>query len=298
MQGKVSTKVYVYIAAVLSMFFWGMSFIWTSIVFEYFPPITTIFFRLLISSLLLLAFLSAFGYLQKIRREHLWLLIASAVFNPFFYFIGENYGLKYSTPSITAIMIATIPIVTPFIAWFSIRERVGLHNIYGICISFLGIMIMLVNPDMSLATEPAGIIFLLFAVFSAVFYSILVKKLTLYYSPVNIITWQNVFGTLLFIPLVLIIDSGSLTHFTWDTRLIGALVSLAVFASSLAFIFFASVIKHLGVNRANVYGNLIPVVTAFASFYLLGEEFNTKKVAGMVIVILGVFVSQIKQRKR
>jgi drug/metabolite transporter (DMT)-like permease len=188
--------------------------------------------------------------------------------------------------------------MTPLAAWFIIRERISLLNIFGILISFLGIMIMIVNPDFSFTTNPKGIILLLLAVFSAVIYSILLKKLTTHYNPVNIIAWQNLIGAILFLPLFLIFDYGEIIWVEPDGRLVYALVSLAILASSLAFILFAYTIKKLGVSRANVYGNLIPVVTVIASFYLLGEMFTAKKLTGMIIVLLGVITTQVNKNKK
>ena len=187
MKSEKGSPAYIYIFALLAMIFWGMSFIWTSIVFDYYPPITTIFLRLVISSTFLFIILAVSGFLQRIRREHLLLFLLSAIFNPFFYFLGENYGLKYSTASISAVVIATIPVFTPFAAWFMIREKVSRLNIVGIMISFTGILVMLIRPDFSFATDPLGVILLLLAVVSAVIYSILLKRLTKHYTPVIII---------------------------------------------------------------------------------------------------------------
>jgi drug/metabolite transporter (DMT)-like permease len=292
------SRIIVYVAAVMAMTFWGMSFIWTSIVFEYYPPITTIFLRLVISSAFLFPIIAVSGYLKKIRKEHLLLLLASALFNPFFYFLGENFGLKYSTASTSAIVIATIPVVTPIAAWFMIRERISWLNIMGILISFTGILILIIKPDYSYATDPRGIVLLLAAVISAVIYSVFLKKLSAHYNPVNIIAWQNLIGAILFLPLFLIIDYRAISTVVTDGRLIYALLSLAIFASSLAYILFTYTIKNLGVSRANVYGNLIPVVTVIASYYILGEIFTAKKLIGMSIVLMGVIATQVNKLKK
>ncbi len=298
MEGRGKTKVYIYFAALLAMIFWGMSFIWTSIVFEYYPPITTIFLRLLISAAFLFIILLVSSHLQKIRREHMLLLLASAIFNPFFYFLGENYGLKFSTASISAVVIATIPVFTPIAAWLMIREKVSWLNIAGIMISFFGILVMLINPDFSFTTEPKGILLLFMAVVSAVIYSVLLQKLTVHYNPVSIIAWQNLLGAVFFLPLFLLMDLGEFVAVVPDSRLLAALFSLAIFASSLAYILFATTIKHIGVNRANVYSNLIPVITAIASYHILDEIFTRSKIAGIVIVIFGVIVTQINKIRK
>ena len=272
-----------------------MSFIWTSIVFDYYPPITTIFLRLVISSTFLFIILAVSGFLQRIRREHFLLFLLSALFNPFFYFLGENYGLKYSTASISAVVIATIPVFTPFAAWFMIREKVSRLNIAGIMISFTGILVMLIRPNFSFATDPLGVILLLLAVVSAVIYSILLKRLTKHYTPVNIIAWQNLLGVIFFLPLFILLDFGEFIAVVPDRRLLIALFSLAIIASSVAYVLFATTIKHIGVSRANVYGNLIPVTTVIAAYFILDEIFTGRKVLGIVIVILGVFITQINK---
>ncbi len=295
MKSEKGSPAYIYIFALLAMVFWGMSFIWTSIVFDYYPPITTIFLRLVISSTFLFIILAVSGFLQRIRREHFLLFLLSAIFNPFFYFLGENYGLKYSTPSISAVVIATIPVFTPFAAWFMIREKVSRLNIAGIMISFTGILVMLIKPDFSFATDPLGVILLLLAVVSAVIYSILLKRLTKHYTPVNIIAWQNLLGVIFFLPLFLILDFGEFIAVVPDRRLLVALFSLAIIASSVAYVLFATTIKHIGVSRANVYSNLIPVTTVIASYFILDEIFTGRKVLGIVIVILGVFITQINK---
>lgn len=298
MSPKSGTPAYVYVFAVLAMTFWGVSLIWTSIVFEYYDPITTIFLRLLISSVFLFIILIFSGFIQKIRKKHFLLFLASAIFNPFFYFLGENFGLKYTSASVSAVIIATIPLFTPFAAWWMIKERLSAMNIAGIIISFLGILIMLIKPDLSFSAKPAGIALLLFAVASAVIYSVLLKKLTRFYSPINIIAWQNLIGVFLFLPFFLILDLKGFLSVAVDTRLLSALFSLAIFASSMAYVLFAVTLKHIGVSRTNVYSNLIPVITAVGSYYILDEVFNTGKTVGIIIVISGVILTQVNKVKK
>ena len=298
MSPKSGTPAYVYVFALLAMIFWGVSLIWTSIVFEYYDPITTIFLRLVISSAFLFIILIFSGFIQKIRKKHFLLFLASAIFNPFFYFLGENFGLKYTSASVSAVIIATIPLFTPFAAWWMIKERLSAMNIAGIIISFLGILIMLIKPDLSFSAKPAGIAFLLFAVASAVIYSVLLKKLTRFYSPINIIAWQNLIGVFLFLPFFLILDLKGFLSVAVDTRLLSALFSLAIFASSMAYVLFAVTLKHIGVSRTNVYCNLIPVITAVGSYYILDEVFNTGKIVGIIIVISGVILTQVNKVKK
>jgi len=294
MGNKPLVSSWIYILVLLSMIFWGLSFVWSTIVFRYYNPVTTIFLRLLLSSMILLSFMKITGKLEKIRKEDRKLLILSAFFNPFLYFLGENFGLKYSTPTITSVIIATIPVFTPLAAYLTMRESVTWMNVAGIIISFIGIGIMLINPDLSLNASPAGAILLMGAVTSAIIYTVLLKKLIIKYSPLTIITYQNTLGAFYFLPIFLIFDFSHFITVKPNAELITSLLQLALFASSLAFIFYAVGVKRIGMIRTNVFSNLIPVFTAIFSAIFISENFTSTKIAGMTVVILGVMVTQLK----
>jgi len=292
-----STGKGIYIFVVLSMLFWGLSFVWSKIVFKYYDPLTTIFLRLIFSTAFLLAYMGVFRLFEKIRKKDIKLFLLCSLFNPFLYFIGENYGLKLTTPTISAVVIATIPLFTPLAARFVVKERLTLLNYAGIIISFTGIVMMLAKPDMTLEADPSGIFLLLLAVVSAVIYSVLIKKLVTRYRPITIITYQNVLGIVLFLPFFLIFGLENFLSTRPTPELVSSLLLLSVFASSLAFIFFTKGIRELGVSKANVFSNLIPVFTGIFSYILVSERFNTQKMIGMLIIMTGILVAQIKFRK-
>ena len=286
-----------YVWILLSMFFWGMSFIWTSIVFQCYPPITTIFLRLVLSTVILMGGLAIFKKIERIKRKDAGLFLLSALFNPFLYFIGENFGLKYTSPSVSAVVIATIPLFTPFAAYFIIKERISWLNIAGIALSFLGVLLMLINRDMTFSASPAGIGFLFFAVISAVIYTSFLKRLTQWYGPFTIIAWQNLIGVFYFLPVFLIMDMKEFLSIKPDGNTIAALIQLSVFASTFAYVLFTMGVKKIGVSRTNVFTNLIPIFTAVFSYFILSEHFSINKVAGILVVILGLLLSQIHALK-
>jgi drug/metabolite transporter (DMT)-like permease len=287
----------IYPIIILSMIFWGMSFVWTSIVFKYYHPITTIFLRLVISTLILSIFIYFTGKFESLKKEDRGLFMLSALFNPFLYFLGENFGLQSTSPTISAVIIATIPVFTPVIAFLALKERLSWLNISGIIISFFGIGVMLVNPDLSLNASPLGVAFLLGAVASAVIYSVFLKKLTKKYSSLTIITYQNALGVMYFLPLFLVFDYQHFITVKPNRELISSMLQLSFFASSLAFIFFTMTVKELGVSRTNVFSNLIPVFTAIFSAIFISEIFSLTKIAGMAVVIIGVMISQVSKRR-
>jgi len=274
------------------MLFWGLSFVWFKIVVKCYDPITIIFLRLVISGLLMILFMKLTRTYQTIKREHLKYFLLLSFSQPFCYFLGESFGLTMVSSTIASVIIATIPLFSPIAAYFMVKEKVNIHIMAGIIVSFAGILLMLLNPDLSLNASFKGVMLLFVAVFSAVAYSVIIRKISHEYNSVTIITYQNLFGAVYFLPLFFIFD---FNHFitikpTWEIIL--AMLQLAVFASTLAFVFYIVAIKGMGMIKANVFTNLIPVFTGIFSFFILGETFTAFKIAGMILVMFGVLVSQ------
>ncbi len=139
---------------------------------------------------------------------------------------------------------------------------------------------------------PGESLLLFLAVFSAVFYVVALKRLTERYNPVTIITWQNMIGSLYFLPFFLVIDGPAFVTIKPGILPLVSLFMLGIFASSVAYVLYTLVVKYLGVIKSSLYTNLIPVFTIIFSFYLLGESFTLRKIAGMAIVITGVVLSE------
>lgn len=287
----------VHIAAITSMFFWGLTYVWSKFVFETYTPLTTITIRLLLSFLVLYLFLFVSNQFESIRAEHRKLLIASSIFNPFLYFLGEYYGLSMVSATVSAVIISTIPIFTPFVARKFFNERLSLLNIIGLLVSFTGVLFIILKKDLSLNVSGLGISLLVMALFSAVIYSVLVKKLTSIYSPVTIIANQNLIGTLLFLPLFFYFDFTDFIKITPDYITVMSLLMLSIFGSSICYVLYAFVLKRLDLSKANIYTNLIPIFTMITSYLFLDESFSTMKIIGVLIVILGIILSQLKISK-
>ncbi len=291
-------KVWVHIAALTSMFFWGFSYIWSKIVFETYSPLTTIFLRLVISTIFLFLYIYVSGLVEKIDKKDFGLFAVSALLNPFLYFLGENFGLSLVPASLSSIIVATIPLFAPFAAYYFFKERLQPVNLAGLILSFTGLLIIIVNKDFEITANPWGILFLFGAVFSAVFYSIVLKKLTFKYKPLTIITWQNLIGSVYFLPFFLVFEWKRFSAIIPGVDTISSLLMLGIFASSVAYVLFAYIVNRLGVIKSSLYTNIIPVFTSLFAFFILGETFTNQKIIGMAVVIAGVFLSETGSRKK
>lgn len=290
-------KYLVHLSGVVAMIFWGLSFIWSTQVFNYLNPTTTIFFRLIISTIFLGSLLLLFGMFEKIEKKDLKLFALAALFEPFLYFIFESYGLLNASPVVSSAVIATIPLFTPIAAFFFLNERLTSWNIVGFIISFFGVIFMLLNKNLELTVSLKGVIFLFSAVIVAVAYSISLRKLTLLYKPLTITFVQNVIGMIYFIPMFFVMERVAPSDIMSIGNYIVPLLSLGVFASSVVYTLWAYAFSKLGAAKANIYSNLIPVFTAIFSCIIIGENISIQKILGILLVIGGLILSQLKSNK-
>ncbi|HLN52951.1 MAG TPA: DMT family transporter, partial [Lentimicrobium sp.] len=150
-----------------------------------------------------------------------------------------------------------------------------------------------VNKDLSLNASPKGIALIFLAVFSAVAYTFFIRKLANKYKAITILTIQNVIGTIYFLPVFITLDLSHVIASHPSSSGILAIVQLAIFASSLAFLLFIIVVAKLGMVKANIFTNLIPVFTAVFAYFIIGELINLQKVIGILLVITGIIISQL-----
>ena len=286
-------SVKLYTSIIVAMVLWAFSFIWTRIAIHSFPPMTLITLRLIIASVLLFLVIKSSKRFQKVRREDLKIFLLLAFFEPFLYFVGETNGLTMVESTLAAVIISTIPLFAPVLAFLILRERISWANILGIIVSLLGVFFVIYEPIEGFKTNPFGIALMFLAVFSAICYATVLRKIPTYYSTYNVVFYQNLFGLVFFIPTFFLTDFSVIKsiHVTSDGIL--SLIMLSLFASVVAFVLFAGAVRQVGVTRTNVFVNLIPVFTAIFSWILLDEKLTSLKWMGIFIVVTGLFVSQL-----
>ncbi|MDX9881825.1 MAG: DMT family transporter [Prolixibacteraceae bacterium] len=284
-------------SAFLAMFFWSFSFVWFKIAYQAYQPMTVILFRLIMATILLFLFARFTGKLQSVKREDLKTLVMLAFFEPFLYFVGESYGLMYISSTVAAVIVATIPLITPFAAWYFFKEKLSVANIAGLLISFAGVCMVVFTKSLSFAASPLGIALEFLAVLSTIGFAVLLKRLTASYNTFTILTYQNLFGVIMFLPFWLVLESSHFAVAGFHPKAFYAIVKLAVFASAVAFIFFTYAVKNIGVNRTNVFINLIPVFVATLAFFILGDQLSLQNMIGIGVTVAGLFLSQIKKAK-
>lgn len=281
------------------MLFWGASFVWTkSLLNANFPVFTIVFFRLLIASMVFVTFFKIQGKLQKIEKEDRKWFLLLALFEPFLYFVGEDFGLKFSSASFAAVIIALIPIVVAVTMHFVDGERLRWNLLFGALVSIIGIGIMTFSGGGQMDFTVKGLLLLCLALFAAGGYSVLLSRLLgKNYSPVTITTFQNFIAIFFYLPFVLAFDVRLWPEMQWNAQTVFSLCCLAILCSAGAYMLYSYAAKHIGITKLTVFTNAIPIVTILFAAALGQESLTIQKFVGIVIVVLGVIWSQTSSRR-
>jgi len=287
----------IYTQIILANLFWGFSFVWTDIALKaHIAPITLVSMRMVIATVLLGVWAKSTGNLQKIQFKHLKYFLGLALCEPFLYFLCETYGQTMVSPTVTSVIVATIPLFTPIVGVVILKEQIGLSTIIGIIISMIGVLAVVFSGNSDISGQAIGAILVFGAVITALGYAVFVKYLINRYNATTLVFYQNFIGLIYFIPCFFVIDFSHLGEMRFTFNAIASIVQLSVFASVIAFIFYSRSVKILGVTKSGVFCYMIPVLTALFAFFMVGERLSIIQWFGMAIVIFGLFVSQMVRK--
>lgn len=295
-------KSLVYLLLALTAVVWGVSFIITKELFasqEHITVLIILTFRLLLASAITIPVLLLWRKGEPIRKGDLKWFLLLALLEPFIYSICETSGVRLVSGSMSSIIVATIPLFVPFGMAVAYKKKISGSAIIGIVMSLIGLSIMLLfGGENNLDLNPCGIAWLLGAVLTAVVFTIVLVKLIGRYKPFTITAYQNLFGCLYFIPLMLLVDGSRLPLLSYSPKMILLLVILGVFCSTLAYICYNIGVEQLGATAACIFTNAIPIFSLLAAILIGQEQLTWSKPIGIIIVIAGIIIAQISAKQK
>ena len=290
-------KAVVYLLSVLAIVLWGMSYIWSDrlialgVPISYFVPL-----RIFVAGIILLLFNILTKNFRLIARKDIWKFLLLALFEPHIYFFCETYGIKETgSPTISAMIIASVPIFSVGAGALFFKERISILNGFGIAVTLAGICLVLLKQGGDEGVPQnfiLGVVLLMIAVFSEVGHASLTKLLADGYKPQVIVMYQFLIGTVYFLPFFLTkgIENFDAKLVSWEV--LEPILCLAVLCSSLAFSLWAMTIKKLGVGKSSVFLAMMCVATALVAEVIGREHLSLLQWAGVAIAVLGIVLSQ------
>lgn len=294
------SKFLIYLVSVFAITLWGISYIWTDMLIERNVPVFYfVFVRILLAGIILFLLNATRGRVTRIHRADLPKFLLLAFFEPFIYFLCESYGLKETgSPTLSAMIIATIPIFSIGAGVMFFKEKINVVNILGILLSLSGICLVVMSKGALGKNFIFGIILLLIAVIAEVGHASVTKSLSNNYSSQVIVMYQFLIGSVYLFPLFLVKGLDGFNTAWLGADVMYPILCLAFLCSSLAFSLWVSTIKNLGVAKSSIFSALIPVVAAIVAWILGHEDLNLRQACGIAISTVGVIMSQYEEKRQ
>ena len=288
-------------ALVIAQVFWGASYLLSDRALQVFSPAFLVTLRISIAAIVLGIIGVTTGRIQKVKLKDLKFFALAAFVEPFIYFLCEAKALDSGvSPTVTSVMISLIPLLTPVFAYIVLREKVTLTNLLGIIVSIVGVLMIILEKDGEMSVSMVGFVLLFIAILASISYTLVLRKIPEHYNTLTIVFYNFCISLCFFIPTSLIMEWNEISSLQINKETIDAfyaIIALALSASCVAFLFFSFGVRIIGPNRANVFNNIPPGVTAILSIFVLNEMMPAIKWVGLGIVIIGMFISQINITK-
>lgn len=271
---------------------WGLSFPSIKAALTEFPPMTLAFGRFVLAALVL-GFASAVrGPQARFTRKDRRALVLSVLSGITLYFLFENHGVKLVPASAASLIIAGIPILTLLAEAVVSRRQLGRRGIGAALVSFAGAALLVGFPGGSRAAgDPWGYALMFGAALSWVLYLFAMKPLQQGHDNLKVTAWQMILGAVFFLPFAL----SESADWRWPSLVgWGHLAFQGLICSASAYLLYNYALRKLGMRTAGLAVNLIPVVTAVASYFLLGELLGPWQWLGGTLVLGAVVAVALK----
>jgi drug/metabolite transporter (DMT)-like permease len=268
---------------------WGSSYLWIKIGLETLPPLSLIAGRLLLASgFLWTVVLVARDRLPRAPRQYGHLLVMAGV-NIVLPFILIAVGEQSIDSALASILNATVPLFVIVLAPLVLPdERITVTRVAGLAIGFAGV-VLLVAPDLVNVSDAdlTGELLLLGSSLCYATGNVYAKRNVSGLGPRVPALFQVFFATLVIVPLALLVDR-PLTDVHPSMDALVAIVWLGILGSGVAYLCYFTILASWGATRTALVSYVLPVVGIALGAIVLGDPVTGNRVAGTVLVIVGI----------
>ncbi len=292
-------KIHQYVLLVLLGAIWGSSFFLIKITLETVSPITLTAFRLFFAFLTLTALVFVLGkkFPTDLRTWRRYIVIA--VTGNIVPFILISWGELHIESGMAAILMSVVPLTALIVAHFwTDDEKMSLPKIIGTLVGFAGV-ILLVGPEVleGLGDSVLGQLAVAFASFCYGATSVYARKTGLVkLDPIVNGSAILLCAAIMAIPMAFILED----PLALDPSLksVGALISLAVLSTAIAYIILYYLLGTAGANFTALNNYLVPVFGMVWGFVFLSESYDTEAFVALAIILFGIIITQLGKKRR
>jgi drug/metabolite transporter (DMT)-like permease len=269
---------------------WGSTYLAIRIALEGFPPFLMAGIRFLCAGCILFLFLRARGEQLPTRSQ-----VSGASLVGAFLLLGGNGGVVFAEQTVAsglaALAVATVPLWTVLFSgiW---KHWPGHLEWAGLILGFAGIILL--NFEGDLKASPAGSVALVIAAVSWAFGSALSNHLPLPRGLMASAIEMLAGGLLLIMAGVV---TGERIYLMPSMRAAAAVLYLIAFGSLIGFSSYVYLLGRVRPVLATSYAYVNPVIAVILGIWLAGERITVTGVSAMLVILTGVVLGMLGQRK-
>lgn len=289
-----------YFSLVLTMLFWGGTFIAGRSLAGSVPPATAAFIRFAIASgALLVLWRLIDGRLMLPPRRLLLPLFFLGLTGVFSYNMFFFTGLKHIEAGRAALIIALNPLAITLFATLLFKEPFSLRQLSGVITSLVGALFVISNghPEIILSGGfGRGELTILGCVASWAAYSLIGRSVLKTLTPLCAVFYSSAIGCLLLLPAAL--REGPLAAVAGYRPVdMVSLLFLGLCGTAIGFSLYYQAIRKIGATRAGVFINLVPFFAILLSWCILDEAIKPAVLSGGLLVLAGVTLTNLPARR-
>jgi len=269
----------------------GASVVATRVAVQEIPPLNLAVLRFGQGGLILfLCLLIGARDLLKVKWHDLpYLVLLGAILFAIFP-LTFNISLRLTEASRGALMLATMPIWSAWLARAARKEQLIHRQIVGILFTFTGVGIVLAERGLNLQESGLALVgdgLMLLTALCGAIYGVLAQKMLARYSALTVTMYSMLFGTFLLFPAALL-EGLPQAFVRIDGQIAVLILFLGIFGGALAFFFWTFALTRLTPTQVAVYVNVNPMVAIILGAILLAEKLTGVFIIGFVAVVVGV----------
>lgn len=224
------------------------------------------------------------------RRELAWVALAGFLV-VYAHQTALVYGLQFSSAANGTLLMATSPLLSALLAALFYRERLTWLRIAGALLGLAGVAMVVVGSGAQIGLTGWGdaIVFLAVAVF--VFGGLVIQRISRTLDPLAMLWYMYLAGGLMLMahaamtPSSYDVDNWSMTWWPWLVLLFSAVI-----ASGVSNILWNAGIARLGISRAALFVNWLPIFGLLFAALFLDEHVTLVHVAGLACILSGTWL--------
>lgn len=275
------------------VFIWSASKIIMKMGLEVIPPYI---FAAAIQVVALLAIGGYYLFKDKAKRitptnEEIYLMVLGGLVAFAGAKIFSIIGLQYVTGATAGLIAVSVTVFAVIIAALVLKERPKIWQYAGILLIMVGTYVFL-SRDI-LTGSLFGILLLLVAEMAFAFNNVIVRLLSRRPEDIALLTnlVGNIVGTIVLLPLGLIVDGVPTKIWTWPVI---ALVIVVGLIFGFSGFLWARLLDKLKVIEVSVLSNTMIIQVAILSVIFLNESLSWYNIAGGLLVLIGALVTDQK----